>query len=374
MLCAVAAGALTLGSGAVAVLAGPASATDSTDTTTPPSTAAPVVAAESVTTLPLFGAPLSVDVATTPSGALASVAVTLADGSTPTDLTATKVRANQVAFVNDAKTGKVRVEARRGADKVGVTAGALNDILGPGGWSGDVFGTGTKTTVSFQIVAGTDGAPDISAVTTSDPSAKVGDVQHNNDDHVKAARVTITFTAGIQTRRLTIAASVFTIGDTTKAASQVLLSKISGTTLPADQAAGAHTWTGMLCDGSTANVAYTVASDGTITAGAVTPSTATATADGNTLRVKFSDTESLVITVVGKDGNLRISASPRLRCGRTTPTVNTPTSTNPPEPHRTPTSSSVDPSRFHHDGTGGTSATSGTGDSGSRDSTRWSSH
>ena len=62
-----------------------------------------------------------------------------------------------------------------------------------------------------------------------------------------------------------------------------------------------------------------------ITAGAVTPATATAAVKGSTLRVTFSDTESVRIRVGGKDGDLRISADPRLRCGRTTPTVNTPT-------------------------------------------------
>ena len=82
----------------------------------------------------------------------------------------------------------------------------------------------------------------------------------------------------------------------------------------------------MLCDGSTATVNYSVANDGSITAGAVTPATANAAVDGNTLQVMFSDSESVRIRVAGKDGNLRISADPRLRCGRTTPTVNTPTS------------------------------------------------
>jgi hypothetical protein len=71
-----------------------------------------------------------------------------------------------------------------------------------------------------------------------------------------------------------------------------------------------------------------VANDGAITAGAVTPASAKAAVDGNSLKVTFSDSESVRIRVSGKDGNLRISADPRLRCGRDTPTVNTPTSTD----------------------------------------------
>jgi len=328
------AGGLLAGGGMLALGAYPAAADPvATDPapTTPPSTAAPVVAAESTTTLPLFGAQLTVDVSTTPSGSLADVSVNPADG-----LTATKVHPNQVVFVNDAKTGKVRVETRHGSEKTGVAAGALADIVGPGGWTGDVFGTGAKTTVSFQIAAAADGSPDITGITSSDPSAAIGDVQHNNGDRIKVARATVTFTSGIQTRRLTITVSVFSVGDTTKAGSQVTLSKVSGAALPADQAAGAHTWSGMLCDGSTATVAYTVGADGTITAGAVTPAGASADVNGNMLLVRFSPTEAVRIVVQGRGGDLKISAVPSIRCQRTVPSVNTPTSTVAPHPDRHP--------------------------------------
>jgi hypothetical protein len=329
--CAVVAGAILAGGGMIALLASPVSAsplpaeTEMTDTTAP--AADPVVAETSTTTLPLFGAPLTVDVSTTPSGGLAKVEVDPAQG-----LTATKVHPNRVTFVNDQGTGKVRVETRHGTEKTGVVAGALDDIKGPGLWSGDVFGTGTPTTVNFEIAA-TDGAPDITGISSSDPNAVIGDVKRMGDGDNGIARATVTFTSGIQSRRLTITALVFTRGDVTRAASQVSLSKISGVSQPADQAAGDHTWTGMLCDGTAASVAYSVVNDGTITAGAVTPSTGTAAVDGNTLKVKFSDTESVRIRVSEKDGNLRISADPRLRCQRTDPTVNTPTSTDATQDH-----------------------------------------
>jgi hypothetical protein len=328
-----AAGGLLAAGTALALGAYPAVAQTDPAPTTPPSTEAAVVAAMSTTTLPLFGAPLTVDVSTTPSGSLADVAVNPADG-----LTATKVHPNQVVFVNDAKTGKVRVETRHGSEKTGVVAGALSDIVGQGGWSGDVFGTGAKTSVLFTIGAAADGGPDITGITSSDASAVIGDVQHNNGDEIKVARATVTFTSGIQTRRLTITVSVFSVGDKTRAGSQVTLSRISGTALPADQAAGAHTWSGMLCDGSTATVAYTVGADGTITAGAVTPAGATAGVQGNVLLVRFSPTESVRIVVQGKGGDLKISAVPSLRCQRTVPSVNTPTSTVAPHQDRHPDS------------------------------------
>lgn len=320
------AGVALAGGSAWGLLASPVSASPlaaENDPTTPTTEAAPVEAASAQTTLPLFGAPLVVDVATTPNGQLASVDVTPAAG-----LTATKVHPNRVTFVNDAATGKLRVETRHGSQKTAVVAGTLDDIKGPGGWVGDVFGTGTNTTVGFTIAATADGSPDITDISSSDSSAVIGDVQHMGGDHGAVARATITFTSGIQSRRLTITAVVISVGDKSRASSQVTLSKVSGVALPADQAAGDHTWTGKLCDGSTATVAYSVANDGTITAGAVTPSSATASADGNTLKVKFSDTESVVIRVAERDGNLRISAQPKLRCDRATPTVNTPVSPN----------------------------------------------
>jgi hypothetical protein len=326
----VAVSAILVGGGAFALLASPASASPSApaaQTTDPAPDAAPVVAAKATTTLPLFGVPLTVDVSTTPSGALADVAVNPADG-----LTATKVHPNHVTFVNDEATGKVRVETRHGAERTGVTAGAVGDIAGAGSWTGDVFGTGATTTVTFDIVANPDGSPDIANIVSGDPSAVVGEVQHNASEHGQVARATVTFSADVQTRRLNIIAAVFTKGDTTRATSQVSLSKVSGASLPADQVAGEHTWSGMLCDGTAATVNYTVAADGGITAGAVTPATGTADVKGNTLRVKFSDTESVRIRVGGKDGDLRISADPRLRCGRTTPGVNTPTSPDATDP------------------------------------------
>jgi hypothetical protein len=315
--------AVLAGAGAFALLAPAASAqtADPTVDTTPPATDAPVTEPATTTTLPLFGIPLTVDVSTTPGGSLADVTVNPADG-----LTATKVHPNLVAFVNDAGTGKVRVVTRHGNQKTAVAAPTLADITGAGHWSGDLFGTGTTTTVDFQIADRGDGTPDITGIGTSDASAVIGDVQHSAGD--KVARATITFTSGIQSRRLTITVVVFTRGDETRAASQVSLSKISGVKLPADQAAGEHTWSGMLCDGTKASVTYTVAADGSITAGAVTPAGATTAVKGNTLAVRFSDTESVSIRVRESDGQLRISASPRLRCERTVPSVNTPTSTN----------------------------------------------
>ena len=108
--------------------------------------------------------------ATDPSGQLASVSVNPADG-----FTAVVDRPNKVAFVNADGTAKVRVEAGQRGQSVSVKGTTLADISGPGGWSGDPFGTGATTTVSFTVGAAADGGPDITGVSSSDATATIGD-------------------------------------------------------------------------------------------------------------------------------------------------------------------------------------------------------
>ena len=73
------------------------------DAAVPLEAPAPVISTSTVT-LPLFGAPLTVDVSTGPGGALAAVNVTPADS-----MTASTDRPRKVAFVNDDGTAKVIV-------------------------------------------------------------------------------------------------------------------------------------------------------------------------------------------------------------------------------------------------------------------------
>jgi hypothetical protein len=79
----------------------------------------------------------------------------------------------------------------------------------------------------------------------------------------------------------------------------------------------------------------------------VTPSAANTVVKGNSLAVMFSAKESVWIRAQEHDGQLRISATPRLRCERTTPSVNTPTSTNAAKDDH-----QLDPPRDNNDGNG----------------------
>ena len=279
------------------------------------------VASETTTTLPLFGAPLTVDVTTAPGGAISAVTVDPSDG-----LTASTVKPNKVKFVNEDGTARVLVSARHGGERVQARAGTLADITGPGGWSGDLFGTGVITTVGFEVAAAADGTPDIINITTSDATAEIGDVDHAVGDEAARAKVSIVFTNGIEQRSLSIRVTAASSDDASSAKVSVSLSDVRGQRLPAEQVVGAHTWDGMLCDGTVASISYTVDAEGTISGVTVTPSTADVDVDDDDVRVEFSDDERVRLRVRSSDdgAELRVAVDERIRCERTDPTVNTP--------------------------------------------------
>jgi hypothetical protein len=272
-------------------------------------------------TLPLFGAPLTIGITTGPGGALTEVTVDPADGNV-----ATKTRPHKVVFESAnpdlaGDPGKVTIRSKHGGQSVSARAGSLADISGPGGWSGDLFGDGTASTVAFTIAAAADGSPDITGITTTGAAAVVGEVKHSSgddDDETSAsARVSVKFTnaAGDQSRSVTISARVKTDEDgTTSAKLSVSLSNLKGVAVDAAAAAGPHTWTGMLCDGTAATIAYTVAEDGSVSAVTATPDGADVRTDDSKIDVRFSHDERVRIRVREDDGLIKISVDERIRC------------------------------------------------------------
>ncbi len=293
------------------------------------------------TTLPLFGASLTVSVTTGPGGAIADVSVDPADG-----LTATKVDTHRVTFENADGTAKVKVGSGHGGQGVAVKAGTLADVSGAGHWSGDVFGDGTTTTVDFTVGPTADGAPDITGITSSDATAVVGDVNHfdgsghgwhhwgDDDSTYQAASVRVKFDNGSQSRSLGILVEVRTHGDESTAKLGVGLSQLRGVAQDAATAAGAKTWAGVLCDGSTATIGYNLAEDGTISDVVATPEPVKSSVNGNHADVRFSDTERVKIFVKARDGQLKINVQEKFRCDSPDPTINgqpAPTTTTDPD-------------------------------------------
>jgi hypothetical protein len=328
--------------GGLGGLAGQASATTTptdptvptvTDPAAPTETAAPAspdpaapVAVPASFTLPLFGAGLTVDITTGPGGALSSVMLNPADG-----YTAVTNRPNKVAFVNEDGTAKVVVKSGHGGQRVEARAGSLAEIVGPGGWSGEVF-PGVPGSVAFEIVdAG--GAPDIVVGEVTGPSPEIGTVERSSeqdddgdgDELEQEAKVKIRFSQDGQSRWLTIKAEVETDDDgSTHAKVQISLSKIR-TAFTDAEAIGQHTWEGLLCSGESASITFTVAEDGTLTVDQVTPSPERQKVEGNGVEVRFADGEKVRIRVRNADGTVSVKVDDKIRCDDAPdPTLNVP--------------------------------------------------
>jgi hypothetical protein len=290
--------------------------------------AAPVPAVPTEVMLPLFGAPLEIGITTGPGGALTDVTVSPADNTVADKLSPRKVvfkSANPTDPTAD--PAKIEIRSKKGGQSVSARAGSLADVSGVGGWSGDLFGTGTATTVGFTIGATADGGPDITGVTSSDATAEISAVKYSSDDDdeiEQSARVSIKFIdpASDQSRTLTIKVKVEDDDGETEAKLSISLSRLKGVAVAAAEAAGPHTWNGVLCDGSAASIAYTVAEDGSVSAVTATPDTADVRTNDHKIDVRFSDDERIRIKVRENDGLIKISVEERLRCDSADPTTN----------------------------------------------------
>ena len=277
-------------------------------------------------TLPLFGAPLKIGITTGPGGALASVTVDPATGNTATSASPHKVVFQSANLTNPTgDPAKVVIRSKQGGQSVSARAGSLADVSGPGSWSGDVFGTGTASTVAFNIVAAADGSPNITGVTAS-ADGVVGTVELSSGDDDEgtemSARVSVKFTnaVGDQSRNLSIKVKVETDEDgSTSAKLSISLGRIKGVE---GKAVGSHTWTGLLCDNTSASIAYVVAADGTITVGTITPAGATTSSNEGKTTVTFASGEQVRIKVSDEDGQMTVSVKEKIRCNSADPTFN----------------------------------------------------
>jgi hypothetical protein len=288
-----------------------------------PTTASAVdpVPVPTTVTLPLFGAPLTIDITTGPGGTLTDVAVDSANSTV-----ATKLKPHKVVFENTnaaGDVGKVVVKSKHGGQSVSARAGTLEQVSGPGSWSGDLFGDGTASTVAFTIggSAADPTVPDITGITTTGAAAVVGDVKHStsddDDETGMSARVSIKFTNtdGDQSRTVSIRVSVHTDEDgDTSAKVSLSVGGIKGVAVAAADAVGTHTWSGVLCDNSPATIAYDVALDGSVSNVVVTPDGADVRTGDNKIDVRFSHDERVRIRVSEDDGLIKISVDERIRC------------------------------------------------------------
>ena len=102
------------------------------------------------------------------------------------------------------------------------------------------------------------------------------------------------------------------------------LSRIKGAEIPDGETIGAHAWSGMLCDGTTATVNYTVTEDGTIVDVTASPEGAEIASGDHSAKVRFATGESVHVGVRDDDGQLRLGVDDQIHCDAADPLVNTP--------------------------------------------------
>jgi hypothetical protein len=296
----------------------------------------------------MMGSPLKVTVALdTTSGAITSVNLDPSAGFTATAVSPSRVRFEK------GTDGATRLAIKAKGDQLSVSVRSLklDDLLGSGTWTGDVFGTGGKSTVPYTIGKDGSGAPTVAIGTPVAPApivAVVGAAKTGDHEDGKSASQTVTFTNKGFTVRLTISVSVETDDSAGTAKLRFTLSGRDIQRLALVDLVGAHTWKGKLCDGTAASFAYTVNADGTLTAGAASPTAdiKSGTLDGehedhstpgiNFLSATFStgDSVRISLSVKGTDAALATKVH-AADCGTPAadPTVNTPISLKPHQDH-----------------------------------------
>ena len=296
-------------------------------------------------TLNLFGSPLSVTVALdTTTGNISSV-----DLSNTTDFTATTVAPSRVRFEKNADgSTAVNVSARRDQLSMGVRTTKLDDLVGPGTWAADVFGTGAKSTVPYTVSKNADGSPSITLGTLA-PAAGVTATAlatTSNDEHEDSsmsAAAQVEFTNDGFRKVLTIAVKVESPETDAEDGLEPGSARLSFTLRGRDvqtkkltDLVGNHSWKGQTCDGKPASIDYAVAADGTISVTTSTP-TGTTKANEHGTTVTFPSGDKVTLSLKTHDdgtASLAVKVSGR-HCTETRPSipdpkVNTPVSTDPP--------------------------------------------
>jgi hypothetical protein len=273
-------------------------------------------------TLPILGASAVVKIELDDVGHITAVTFTPAG-----DLTQTKSGDHRVTFANADGTARVDIAARGHKLSVKAKTGSLADLVGSHVWSADVFGTGTDSTVAYEI-GNADGKP---TLTFGDVSVPTGVTFTKSDVKTSGNNVSgkVTFESDGYVKTLKFWIHVDQGGG--KAMLKIVLSgkdkqKLSGE-LADLVAVGTRTWSAHLCNDTEATVSYTVNADGTVsfvnatlTASVKTKGKGfTATFDGTKVRVSVSlkvKGTSAELKVDGKSGKCKEDKAKKVKAER----------------------------------------------------------
>ena len=297
----------------------------------------------------LLGVPVTVSVElNTDTGDITAVNVT-----PPGDLVATKDSPSRVRFESANGQTSVSVKAKKDSLSIGARTASLKDLVGSNTWKSSVFGAGDgPSSVAYTIADDGSGGPVLTLGTitpgTGVTANSLGTTNGGgDDDEGMTASGSVEFTKDGFRKVLTIRVRVHKGDDddnaTTGAASLSITLRGRNVQRKAlADLAGAHTWKGVLCDGTKATIDYTV--DGTTGAVAVTgtnPADATTKDNKNGVAVVFPAGTVVSIRVkmaesATANAALAINVSGSKHCNNPVPSVdppkvNTPVSTQAPE-------------------------------------------
>ncbi len=228
-------------------------------------------------TLPILGTSLSVGVTLDASGNLSQVNLDPVG-----TYTATALGAHAVTFATADGVTQVRIRASSSRLSIKAGSASLDNLLGSGAWSADVFGTKSKSIVGYRIGKASNGAPTVAIDSVSAaPGITSTTVPGKGTSDKKGARASagVDFAMNGFVKHLLITVSVRPDG-THPATLSITLSGLDRQRLTGTLAslAGDHTWSGALCSGTAVSATVNVAADGTVTFKSATGAPATSAA------------------------------------------------------------------------------------------------
>jgi len=228
--------------------------------------------------------------------------------------------------------GSTVVEVKAAGEKLTakVKTSNLGELAGDQTWSADIFGTGTDTVVEFSIVtvgSGSEAYLEIAGPPVVTPAPGIefsvsGPTSSSDDDDSDEweyeSKASITFAMNGFTKTLKIEVETEYEDDEdhegVRGKLKVELRGKDVQKLEGAIVAGPQSWTGLLCDGTTALVDYTVSADGTVSEPIVTlegSATSETDMDDDGFKVTFADSNGddgayVKVEVTNEDGQLEL--------------------------------------------------------------------
>lgn len=221
-------------------------------------------------TLTIPGAPVTVSVTLDDFGNIDTV------GIDDAGFAATRTGEHQLRFSKGAGEGSTEIRIETDGEELTTELRTSNfaDALGDNVWSGDIFGTGAITTVTFTVAqagSGDETYAEITAVVVGTPfdfmldgpeteltgagvtfeAESEAEIEFFSDGFLKVLEIEVETEFEADNDHSGIEVKITTV-----------LSGEERRELSNEAVLGTHTWEGLLCDGSTVSVTYTVTSEG----------------------------------------------------------------------------------------------------------------